>query len=75
MDYSITTIGLVACLMVLVATLLYYYARRQWLHFLRVRSIDNATLLTNNAQNFDATASAAFTLIQEVELVNRGYNL
>lgn len=74
-DYGITTIGIVASLIVLMATLLYYYARHQWLHYLRARSMENATLLTNNAQNFDAAASAAFTLIQEVELVSRGYNM
>lgn len=74
-DYSVTTIGIVASLTVLMATVLYYYARRQWLHYLRTRSMENATQLTNNAQNFDAAASVAFTLIQEVELVSRGYNM
>ena len=74
-QYSITTIGIVASLIVLISTTLYYYARRQWLHYLRTRSMENATSLTTNAQNFDAAASAAFTLIQEVELVSRGYNM
>ena len=74
-DYSITTIGIVISVVVLIATTLYYYARRQWLHYLRVRSMENAKSLTTNAQNFDAAASAAFILVQEVELVSRGYNM
>ena len=74
-DYSITTIGTVTSFVVLMAMTLYYYVRCQWLHYLRMRSMENATSLTTNAQNFDAAALAAFTLIQEVELVSRGYNM
>lgn len=54
---------------------LYYYLRRQWLHYLRIQAIDSASSLTINAQDFDAAASAGITLIQEVELVSRGYNI
>lgn len=74
-DYSVTTLGIITILCILLTIILYYYARRQWLHYLRLRSMENATSLTSNAQNFDAAASAAFTLIQEVELVSRGYNM
>ena len=55
--------------------MLYYYFRRQWLQFLRVQAIEGASSLTTNAQDFDAAASAGITLIQEVELVSRGYNM
>ncbi len=74
-DYRATTLGIIAVLGILLTIILYYYARRQWLHYLRLRSMENATSLTSNAQNFDAAATAAFTLIQEVELVSRGYNM
>ena len=58
-----------------IALALYYYFRRQWLHYLRVQAIESASSLTTNAQYFDAAASAGITLIQEVELVSRGYNM
>lgn len=74
-DYSVATLGIITVLSILLIVVLYYYARRQWLHYLRLRSMENATSLTSNAQNFDAAATAAFTLIQEVELVSRGYNM
>ena len=74
-DYSTTTLGIVTVLCIFLMINLYYYSRRQWLHYLRLRSMENATSLTTNAQNFEAAATAAFTLIQEVELVSRGYNM
>ena len=74
-DYSVATLSIITLLGILLTTVLYYYARRQWLHHLRLRSMETATTLTSNAQSFDAAATAAFTLIQEVELVSRGYNM
>ena len=53
----------------------YYYLRHQWLHYLRTQAIENASSLTSNAQEFDAATSAGITMIQEVELVSRGYNM
>ena len=58
-----------------ISSTLYYYFRRQWLHYLRVQAIESASSLTTNAQDFDAAAFAGITLIQEVELVSRGYNM
>ena len=58
-----------------ITLVLYYFFRRQWLHYLRIQAIENASLLTINAQNFDAAAFAGITLIQEVELVSRGYDM
>ena len=54
---------------------LYYYLRRQSLHYLRIQAIESASSLTTNAQDFDAAASAGITFIQEVELVSRGYKM
>lgn len=57
------------------AVVLYAYSRRQKLVNLRVQAGEGASSVTSNAQNFDAVASAALTLIQEVELVSRGYRM
>ena len=56
-------------------TALYAYLRRQWLKNLRLQAVDNASLLVTNAQSFDAAALAIISLIQEVELVSRGYRM
>ena len=57
------------------STVVYSYLRRQWLHRLRLRAIENASELTGNMQEFDAAVWAGVTLIQEVELVSRGYHM
>lgn len=54
---------------------LYAFVRRQWLQYIRTQAVDSASLLITNAQSLDAATSAAITLIQEVELVSRGYRL
>jgi len=41
----------------------------------RVRMIEAATWFVENCQVFDIVTSNAITLIQEVELVSRGYHL
>jgi hypothetical protein len=55
--------------------MVYAYARLRWLQYLRHQAVDCATLLVSSAQDFDASASATITLIQEVELVSRGYRM
>lgn len=57
------------------AVLFYAYIRRQWLQYLRHQAVDTASSLTTNARGFDITTSAALSLIQEVELVSKGYRL
>ena len=73
--YSTTTVVLFFLVFSVILTILYYYFRRQWLHYLRVTAVESASLLITSAQDFDAAISAGITLIQEVELVSRGYNL
>lgn len=73
--YSTTTVLFFFSVFSVILTLLYYYLRRQWLHFLRVTAVESASLLIMSAQDFDVAVSAGITLIQEVELVSRGYNL
>lgn len=59
----------------LLAILLYSYARRQWLHYLRQNAVVAASNLVTNLQAIDASTSAGLSLVQEVELVSRGYRL
>lgn len=67
------------CLAVLLVAFIvvsgYIAARRQWLRYVRSQSIQYSGFLINNARVFDSAASAAVSLIQEVELVSRGYRM
>ena len=56
-------------------TAFYQYFRRQHLHNLRDRAVEIAATYVNASRSFDAVASTAVALIQEVELVARGYRL
>ncbi|GME25416.1 Proliferating cell nuclear antigen PCNA [Neofusicoccum parvum] len=56
-------------------TVAYAHAKRQWLQNLRHRAVAAASALVSNLQAFDTSASSALMLIQEVELVSRGYRL
>lgn len=58
-----------------VATAVYTYMRRQWLQYLRQEAVQSASALVTNLQAFEASTSSALALIQEVELVSRGYRL
>lgn len=60
---------------VIVSLALYVYARRQLLLFLRHRAVEASTGLVASFQAFDAASSSAIQLIQEVEVVSRGYGL
>ena len=65
-------------LLLAVAVLLttsYLFFRYRWLHYLRIQAVKSASSLVSNAQEFDAAALACIALIQEVELVSRGYNM
>lgn len=65
----------VICGFLLLAILLYSYARRQWLHYLRQNAVAAASTLVTNLKAIDASTSAGLSLVQEVELVSRGYRL
>lgn len=58
-----------------VATTCYAYVRRQWLQYLRQQAVEAASTLVTNLQAFETSTSSAIALIQEVELVSRGYRL
>ncbi|KAF2634983.1 hypothetical protein P280DRAFT_474272 [Massarina eburnea CBS 473.64] len=58
-----------------IAATVYAYIRRQWLQYLRHQAVEGASTLVTNLQAFEASTSSALALIQEVELVSRGYRL
>ena len=58
-----------------VATAFYGDVRRQWLQHLRQQAVEGASALVTNMQAFETSTSSALALIQEVELVSRGYRL
>lgn len=61
---------------VTVGSLLFYsFLRRQWLLFLRRQAVDTAAQFVTQAQEFDAVTSVALSIVQDVELVSRGYRL
>jgi hypothetical protein len=62
-------------ILVLFAVISYAYMRRQWLQYLRQQCLAETSEFITNAQNFDNAAAGALTLVQEVELVSRGYRM
>ncbi|KAJ4288010.1 hypothetical protein N0V90_012026 [Kalmusia sp. IMI 367209] len=67
--------ALVVTVFAAVATACYAYVRRQWLHYLRQQAVEGASAMVTNLQAFETSTSSALALIQEVELVSRGYRL
>lgn len=53
----------------------YTYMRRQWLQYLRQQSLEEVSKFVVKAHDFDRAATGALTLVQEVELVSRGYRM
>lgn len=72
---SKSRVALVILVFVVTAFVGYGYVRRQWLKFLRRQAVSEVTALTANWQAFEVSASSALSLIQEVELVSKGYRL
>lgn len=57
------------------ATVTYAYLRRQWLEYIRHQAVESASAMTTNLQALELSAGSAMALIQEVELVSKGYRL
>ena len=53
----------------------YIYAKQQWLRYLRQQAVEAVSALVTHIQGLDASASSALLLVQEVELVARGYRI
>lgn len=62
-------------IILIIALISYAYMRKQWLRYLRQQSLAEISLFIARAQDFDAAAAGALTLVQEVELVSRGYRM
>nr|XP_036585712.1 proliferating cell nuclear antigen [Colletotrichum truncatum]KAF6795763.1 proliferating cell nuclear antigen [Colletotrichum truncatum] len=60
---------------VIAAGIAHVYMRRQWLRYRRLQALSEVTAFVSNSQEFDAATGAAIALVQEVELVSRGYRL
>ena len=65
---------LFSSLAILAAALL-YPCGRYWLHQIQTQAIEQASLLTAKMRDLDSVVSAGMALIQEVELVSRGYSM
>lgn len=68
-----TTIAIT--IFVALASLGYAYVRRQWLQYLRQQTLVEIGSFVAKAQDLNAAISATVSLIQEVELVSRGYRM
>ena len=66
---------LTPAVIIAIGSVLYVYFRRQWLQWIRGQAVESAASLVTSAQSFDAAVSASLNLIQEVELICRGYRL
>lgn len=62
-------------LLIVFGVIAYQYLRHQSLEDLRRQAIDAAAQFVTESQSFDASAIAALNIIQDVELVSRGYKL
>lgn len=71
--FSKSRLFLVVVAFTLAGLVLYGYARRQWLKHLRQQAVSTASDLVAHAQTYEGTAVSTLALIQEVELVSRGY--
>ena len=60
---------------ILICSILYLSFRGQWLYWLRDQASRSASKLVTDAQDLDAVVCASINLIQEVELVSRGYRM
>lgn len=62
-------------IIILLAMVSYAYMRRQWLQYLRQQSLAEISDFSTKAQGLDSVIAGALTLVQEVELVSRGYRM
>lgn len=51
------------------------FVRRQWLRYRREQALAEISTFITNSQNFDSATEATLSLVQEVELVSRGYRM
>ena len=68
-------VGFTAIMLVAVASVSHVYIRQQWLRYLKNQALAEVKSFVAKSQDFDSASSAALSLIQEVELVSRGYRM
>ena len=68
-------VSFTALVLVAVGVVSQAYLRQQWLRYLRNQALGEVTTFVARSQDFDSASSAAMSLIQEVELVSRGYRM
>ena len=66
---------LLALLVALVAVVAPIYFKRQWVKYRRDQAISEVSSFVSASQSLDSASGAALSLIQEVELVSRGYRM
>lgn len=49
--------------------------RRQWLRYQREKCLSEMAAFVSNSHDFDSATEATLSLIQEVELVSRGFRM
>ncbi|KAK3310510.1 Mysoin-binding motif of peroxisomes-domain-containing protein [Chaetomium strumarium] len=64
-----------AVVLIAVAGVSQAYIRQHWLRHLRYQALMEMASFVSRSQDFDSAASAALSLVQEVELVSRGYRI
>ncbi|KAK2065799.1 hypothetical protein LY76DRAFT_585740 [Colletotrichum caudatum] len=67
--------AVILLVVVITAGIAHVFMRRQWLRYRRMQALSEVTAFVSNSQEFDSATGAAIALIQEVELVSRGYRL
>lgn len=68
-------ISIALCVTLCLVAGLYAYIARQWLQHLRRNAINAVASFIDNLQSFEASSTSLLGLIQEVELVARGYRM
>ncbi len=62
-------------IVLILSVVAYAHIRRQWLQYLRKESLVEVSNYVTTAQGLDSAIGGALTLVQEVELVSRGYRM
>ena len=70
--WRLTTVSL---LLVSMGVLSYVLLKRQYTRYLRKTTLEAVSAMITNAQVFNTAAATASTLVQEVEVVSRGYQI
>lgn len=73
--FGMGRMALSVAILSLFAVISYAYMRRQWLQSLRQQALTETSEFIANSQDFDNAMAGALALVQEVELVSRGYRM